>query len=304
MTGVDGFVGQYLMPSLEATGHTVAGCDRDTIDIRDARALRQVLSEFAPDAVIHLAAISFIPGAAAEPELTEQINIGGTQNLVDGMLAVCPDARLLQVGSSEQYPSTNVAAPPLSEESPLTGSGAYAESKTAAENVVLEAAEKGLDVVRVRAFNHTGPAQPPHFVVPDFSRQIAMIEAGAPPRIQVGNLESVRDFLHVRDVVDAYTRLLDPQVPANVYNVASGRATRIAEVLDILLEMSDVPISVEVDPKKWRESDSRVGDNRRLRQHTQWEPRCSVRDILDELLTYWRQAVAPHAKSDSAGEHS
>lgn len=297
VTGADGFVGRYLMPRLEESGHQVAGCDRDTIDVCDAEAIKGALAGFRPEAVIHLAAISFVPGAAAEPELTEQINVGGTRNVVAGMLSVCPEARLLQVGSSEQYPSTDVTAPALAEEAPLSGTGAYAESKTAAEHVVLEGAERGLDVVRVRAFNHTGPGQPPFFVVPDFSRQIALIEAGAPPLMRVGNVESVRDFLHVHDVVDAYTRLIEPDVPAEAYNVASGRPTRIGEVLDLLLEMSTVPITVEVDPQKWRESDSRVGNNQRLRKQTQWEPRYTVKEILSELLEYWRH----HAESGGTG---
>ena len=184
--------------------------------------------------------------------------------MVDAMLSVCPEARLLQVGSSEQYPSTEVTAPPLAEDSPLEGRGVYAESKIAAEAVALEGAKRGLDVVCVRAFNHTGPGQQPNFVVPDFCRQIALIEAGAPARMRVGNLDSVRDFLHVDDVVDAYNRLIERRVPGQAYNVASGRATRIQEVLDLLCEMSAVPITVEVDPQKWRESDSRVGNNQRL----------------------------------------
>ena len=301
ITGADGFVGRHLRPRLEASGHTVTGCDRDTIDVRDADAVKGALADFGAEAVIHLAAISFVPGAAAEPELTEQINVGGTQAVVDAMLSVCPEARLLQVGSSEQYPSTEVTAPPLAEDSPLEGRGVYAESKIAAEAVALEGAKRGLDVVCVRAFNHTGPGQQPNFVVPDFCRQIALIEAGAPARMRVGNLDSVRDFLHVDDVVDAYNRLIERRVPGQAYNVASGRATRIQEVLDLLCEMSAVPITVEVDPQKWRESDSRVGNNQRLQENTGWKPRYSVAEIVSELLEYWRGRV-DLAEADAYGD--
>jgi len=280
------------MPSLEGAGHDAYGCDRDTVDIRDQEALKRAIDAFRPDAVIHLAAISFIPHAAAEPDLTEQINIGGTHNLIESMLAVCPAARLVLIGSSEQYSSSEVTALPISEEAPLTGSGAYAESKTAAEKMAVKAQDRGLDLVRVRAFNHTGPGQAPQFVAPDFSRQVALIEAGAPAEMRVGNLDSTRDFLHVQDVVDAYLRLLDPSVPADVYNVSSGRATRIGEILEQLITMSSSTIAVETDPKRWREPDARVGDSRRLRRATGWEPRYSVPEIMSELLAYWRNQVS------------
>ena len=291
VTGADGFVGHYLMPSLEKAGHQTYGCDRDTVDVRDPKALKRAVDSFKPDAVIHLAAISFIPHAAAEPNLTEQINIGGTHNLVESMLSVCPKARLILIGSSEQYSSSEITALPITEEAPLTGTGAYAESKTAAEQVAIKAQDRGLDLVRVRAFNHTGPGQAPQFVAPDFSRQVALIEAGAPAQMQVGNLNSTRDFLHVQDVVDAYLYLLDPSVPAEAYNVSTGRATRIGEVLEGLMAMSTHTIAVEIDKQKWREPDARVGDSRRLRHATGWEPRYSLPDILSELLGYWRKQV-------------
>jgi GDP-4-dehydro-6-deoxy-D-mannose reductase len=292
VTGADGFVGQYLMPSLEKAGHETYGCDRNTVDIRDPKALRGAVDGFQPDAVIHLAAISFIPHAIAEPDLTEQINIGGTHNLIESMLAVCPDARLLLIGSSEQYSSSKITELPISEEAPLTGTGAYAESKTAAEKIAIKAQDRGLNLVRVRAFNHTGPGQAPQFVAPDFSRQVALIEAGAPAQMRVGNLDSTRDFLHVQDVVDAYLCLLDPSVPVDAYNVSTGQPTRIGEVLERLIAMSTRTVAVETDPQRWREPDARVGDSRRLRHTTGWEPRYSVPDILSELLDYWRSQVA------------
>ena len=296
VTGADGFVGHYLMPALESAGHTAYGCDRDTVDVRDPKALESALEGFGPDAVIHLAAISFVPQASAEPDLTEQINVGGTRNVVESLLAVCPRARLILIGSSEQYSPCDTHAGSISEEAPLTGTGAYAESKTAAEAVACEALDRGLDLVRVRAFNHTGPGQAPEFVAPDFSRQVALIEAGAPAQMRVGNLDSTRDFLHVEDVTDAYIRLLQPAVPAQAYNVCTGKPTRIGAILEGLMAMSTHDIRVDIDEQRWRPPDARVGDNRRLREATGWEPRYTLTEILSELLDYWRRQISQTSK--------
>lgn len=295
VTGADGFVGQRLAPELKAAGHTVIGSDRNTVDVLDGKSLEKALASARPDAVIHLAAISFVPEASQEPDLAWRINVDGAANLVRAMAVRTPTARLLLIGSGEQYASTDVDAPPVNEDAPLDGTGIYAESKTAAEKLALEAVDRGLDLVRVRAFNHTGPGQSPRFVAPDFSRQIAMIEKGAPAEMHVGNLESSRDFLHVDEVVDAYCRLLDPAVPAGVYNVASGRGTTIRELLATLIGLAGLDVEIQRDPARWREADSRVGDAARLSQTTGWKPSRSIEAILSELLDYWRQETAAGA---------
>ena len=140
--------------------------------------------------------------------------------------------------------------------------------------------------MRVRPFNHTGPGQPPDFVAPSFARQIAEIARGrSAPRIAVGNLDSVRDFLDVDDVVDAYLRLLDPRRPCGAYNVASGVGRRIGELLDTLIELAGARCEVEVDPERVRPTDHAVGDASRLRAATGWEPRVP-----------WQRDAAPAAR--------
>lgn len=176
----------------------------------------------------------------------------------------------------------------MDELTPLRPRSPYARSKAAAEGLGRVAAERGLDVVCVRAFNHTGAGQADHFVASSFARQVAAIRAGRQsPLLRVGNLDSVRDFLHVDDVVRAYLALLDRNVPAEVYNVASEEATAIGEMLDRLMDLAGIEARVERDPARWRETDWLVGDASKLRDATGWRPEISLDAILRELYEDW-----------------
>ena len=296
VTGSRGFVGSRLIPRLEAAGHRVSGFDVDSVDVSDSSAVEAFVRGCSPEAVIHLAAIAFVPAAAKDPGLAERVNVGGTRNIIEALEAHAVGARLLLIGSGDQYPALDLEAPSLSEETPLAPSGAYAETKTAAENLGHEAAQRGRDVVIVRAFNHTGPGQETNFVAPDFAQQIARIEAGNSEPMRVGNLDSVRDFLHVDDVIDAYIRLLDPAVPAGTYNVASGMGTKIGTLLETLARLAGVRPEVLRDEKRWRPADARVGNSQRLQRATGWRPSHSLDAILAELLDYWRARVQEQAR--------
>ena len=176
----------------------------------------------------------------------------------------------------------------IDEQTPLRPRSPYARSKAAAELLGQSAAARGLDVVRIRAFSHTGPGQSDHFVVSSFARQVADIRRGRQdPVLRVGNLESVRDFLHVQDVLDAYLALLDPELPADVYNVASEHAVSIQQVLDQLIAMAEISPDIETDPERWRPTDRLVGDASKLRALTGWKPRISLEAILRELYEGW-----------------
>ena len=291
VTGSRGFVGSRLIPRLESAGHGVLGFDQDTVDVTESKAVAKIVQQFAPEAVLHLAAVAFVPDASRDPDLAHRVNVGGTQSVIEALEAHATGARLLLMGSGDQYPALAPGAPPLTESMALDPMGPYATTKSAAEELGRRAAERGLDVVRIRAFNHTGPGQAPLFVAPDFARQLALIEAGGREPIRVGNLESVRDFLHVDDVIEAYLHLLDPGVPADVYNVASGHGTRIGELLESLARLAGVEPQVEADPDRWRPADSRVGDPRRLEETTGWRPQRPLERTLAELLDYWRSRV-------------
>ncbi len=290
ITGAGGFVGRRLSARLRAAGHAVSGVDRE-VEITDAARVARSLASARADAVVHLAAMSSPAHALRDPEPAARVNYWGTHAVLEAVRGAAPDARVLLVTSGEVYGSTTEGAPPFREPDPLAPRTPYARSKACADLLGARYAELGLDVVRVRPFNHTGPGQAADFVAPAFARQIAAIVAGrADPRLVVGNLASVRDFLDVDDVVDAYQRLLDRGVPADAYNVASGVGRRIAELLDTLVELAGARCAIEVDPVRVRPTDSSVGDASRLRAATGWAPRTAFRDTLSRLLAAARAA--------------
>ena len=287
ITGASGFVGRRLLPSLRNEGLDVIGADRE-VDVTDPDGLGGALDRHRPDAVVHLAAMSSVARSWQAPDECYRLNFLGTRNLLRQVETRLPTARLLLIGSADQYAATSPRSRPMDESTPLQPRSPYARTKAAAELLARRAAERGLDVVCVRAFNHTGAGQPDLFVVSSFARQLAAIAAGrSAPTMRVGNLDSVRDFLHVDDVVRAYQLLLDRTVPAGVYNVAGERATPIREVLSRLAALAGVSPSIERDPDRWRPTDWLVGDAGKLRAATSWQRTVSLDAILAELYDYW-----------------
>jgi GDP-4-dehydro-6-deoxy-D-mannose reductase len=291
VTGASGFVGRKLLPRLEAAGMAAVGVDTD-VDVTNADAVESSLRRHRPDAIIHLAAMSSVAQSAVEPERCYQVNFGGTRTILRSAEKVCPEARILLVGSTDQYAATNSEKSPapaaFPETTPLEPRSPYARTKTASEMLGQEAALAGQDVVRIRASNHTGRGQPDHFVVSSFARQVAAIHAGRQaPLMRVGNLDSVRDFLHVDDVLDAYVTLLDRSIPPDVYNVASGNAVPIRDILDRLIRIAQIDPAVEVDPDRWRPTDWCVADASKLRSISNWAPKISLDALLEELFEDW-----------------
>ena len=287
VTGASGFVGRRLVPRLAAEGHTPFGIDRE-VDIADAVAVSASISKLRPDAVIHLAALSSVAHSLAAPEDCYRVNFLGTRALLESIAAEAPVARILLIGSADAYTATSPKPYPLDESTPLRPRSPYARTKAAAEMLGRLAARSGLDVVCVRAFNHTGAGQGDPFVVSSFARQIAAIRSGRmEPRLRVGNLDSIRDFLHVDDVVDAYLALLDRRVPSDVYHVAGSVGISIRAVLESLMRIAGVEARVEVDPARFRPTDWLVGDASRLRGATGWQPRIPLEALLREVYEDW-----------------
>jgi GDP-4-dehydro-6-deoxy-D-mannose reductase len=291
VTGAEGFVGQHLLPRLAAAGHEPIGRDRE-LDVTDGAALEAALEEIAPEALIHLAAQASVAVSAADEELTFRVNVMGSRAVLEAVSRRAPSARVVWVGSGEVY---GVAAPgtaAFDEGAPLRPRSAYARTKACADLLAGEYADRGLDVVRVRPFAHTGPGQTDAFVLPSFAKQLAEIAAGRrEPRLCVGNLDSVRDFLDVEDVVEAYLRLLDTRVPPGVYNLASGTGRRVGDVLEGLIDTAGVQPAVEVDPQRFRPTDHGVGDASRLRRATGWEARVSLEVTLERLFRDWSERM-------------
>lgn len=291
VTGAAGFVGRHLVPRLQREGCDVTATDRE-LDVADAARVEARIAAAAPDAIVHLAALSSVPASRREPDLTYRVNYLGALSILEGAARRSPGARILLVGTSEVYGVLPSGAAPFDEACALRPRSPYARTKAAADLLGAGYAARGLDVVRVRPFNHAGPGQSDAFVLSSFARQIAEIESGrGEATLRVGNLDSVRDFLDIADVIDAYVRLLDASVPARAYNVASGRGQRIGDLLERLVMRSARPPRIEVDPERLRPRDVAIGDATRLRRATGWAPRVPLDASLDALLDWWRRQV-------------
>lgn len=282
-------MGRHLVARLQDAGAEVTPTDND-LDVRDGPLVTATLRRLVPDAVVHLAALSSVASSNEAALETYGVNFLGSRALLAGAAEAAPATRILLVGSSTVYGSAEPGAPPFAEDAPLRPDSPYAWSKACADLLGGHYAAQGLDVLRVRPFNHTGAGQSDVFAASSFARQLAEMEAGrGEPVLRVGNLNSVRDFLPVDDVIDAYLALLDPAAaPAGVYNVASGRGLSIRELLDALLARSSAQPQVQVDTKRLRPTDVAVGDAARLRAATGWKPRADLGAALDALLDGWR----------------
>ncbi len=306
VTGAGGFVGGYLLRLLKERGHETAamgiggedslkamGVPAHRVDILEPDAVKSCMERFHPHGVIHLAAISNVALSWKKPGLTADVNIRGTVNVLEALHEVNPKAKFLSIGSSDEYGLAAKSGVPLKEETPCLPQNPYSISKYCAEQMVLQLGkEYGLPVIHTRSFNHFGPGQAKGFVTTDFASQIAAIERGEQaPVLKVGNLSASRDFTFVADVVRAYALLVEQDVESGVYNICSGRAHTMEDILRELLALSKVKIDVEPDPEHMRPSDVPffIGDSGKLRRATGWEPRCDFHQGMKETLDYWRR---------------
>jgi len=315
VTGANGFVGRHLCAALAARGHTIIGAvgphpvaDGLPLDLQDALNVRGIVDIARADAVAHLAAQAFIPQSIADPWYTHDVNAGGTLRLLEAIRgardAGGTDPRVLLVGSAEIYGVHPTAVYPLNEATPLRPANPYAASKVAAEAYgVAAAATYKLDVIATRTFNHIGPGQDRRFAVASFALQLARIAAGADPLLLVGNLDAERDFLDVRDVVSAYALLLEGGGSVGeVYNVASGRAVAMKDVLRQLVLIARVGVEIRDDPARLRPADVplMIGDAAKLRLATGWEPAIPLAASLRDIYADARERVAADDQPKSA----
>ena len=302
ITGAGGFVGRHLVRELFAQGDDVITFDAQTAlpipelarhvagDICDAAALLRAIEQTGPDACVHLAALSFVPAGWSEPARMFAVNAVGTVNVLEAFRKAGGLARILVVSSAEVYGLTPRARP-IREDDPLNPGNIYAVTKAAADTAARLLAQKhGLQVMVVRPGNHIGPGQGGEFIVPSFARQFAEMARGRiEPVLRVGNLESGRDFVDVRDIVRAYRLLLQKGKPGLAYNIASGREIRIRDVVERFEAVSGLRPKVETDPARFRPEDHRPMLNiDRIKNDIGWAPAFSMeqtlRDVFDDAV--------------------
>lgn len=308
ITGATGFVGRHLIDELEReTDWQLVGLSRRAstlgartrvlaCDLRDDALVRRTVEHVAPDIVFHLASQSYVPKAIAAPADTLVNNLVGQLNVLEAVRVAGIDAGIVSICSAEEYGFVEAHEVPIGEDQPFRPGNPYAVSKIAQDMLAYQyALSYRMPVVRLRPFSHVGPGQSDRFVLSSFARQIAEAEAGrVEPVILTGNLDAVRDFLDVRDVVRAYRLVASEIVPGEVYNLASGVGHRIGDLLDRLIALSRVPLEVRQDPTRLRPSDVPVlvGDASRFRSRIGWEPSVPIETTLADILDDWRERLA------------
>jgi len=302
ITGSDGFVGKHIIQQItgddDGTFELIDFCDPQTRlrpDIRDEGALGRTIASGKPDVLIHLAAIAAPREAQKSPSVAWAVNVLGTLNVAQSILAHSPETRLIWAGSSEAYGvSFNEHELPIRENVALEPVNAYGATKAASDIMLRQMAESGLQVVIFRPFNPTGPGQTTDYVVPAFASQIAKIEAGLQePVIHVGNLEAQRDFLDVRDVVNAYLAAAKSReiYPGRRYNISTGKPISIKFVLDSLLKMSPIDIAVRIDSERYAKNQVPIasGSNDAMMTDFGWMPTIGIEATLGSVLASFRK---------------
>lgn len=294
VTGAAGFVGQHLIRHLESMGDDVIGVDRaGGPDLLDANGFRTLLHDTQPDAVYHLGGFSDVGGSWSTPNATFRANAEGSLNV----LQACVQARsrrVLVISSADVYGRVTLGELPLTEESPLRPVSPYAASKIAADYLALQAwLGYGVEVIRVRAFNHLGTGQTNRFLAPALAERIALNELEGREVVPVGNMTPRRDFTDVRDVVRAYRLLVLAGEPGEAYNVCSGKDIAVSEMADRLVEMALRPMRLEEDKSLQRPVDVPVlrGDFTKLHKATDWQPEIDLEQTLRDILDEWRSRV-------------
>ncbi len=310
ITGSTGFAGGYLAEALLARGeaqvfglarradwpwhwHHLAGrVALHACDLGDRSAIEGLLRQVEPDQIYHLAGYARTGQSYREPDAAWTSNLDASRNLYEAVIRWGGRPRVLHVSSGLVYGDPHAADSLVDETGPLQPVSPYAASKAAADLAAFQYSRSpGLAIVRVRPFNHIGPRQSPEFAVPNFARQIVAIEQGRqPPRVETGSLGSRRDLTDVRDMVNAYLRLMDQGAVGEVYNAGSGTACAMHEVLDrlVTLARARVEICQRAEPLRAADTPALRADAGKLRRETGWAPVHSLDETLKDTLEYWR----------------
>jgi GDP-4-dehydro-6-deoxy-D-mannose reductase len=311
ITGIGGFAGRHLASLLVAAGHDVHGSVHrpegrgapialpdgrgaldekrvHVVDVTDAEAVDGLVRSVQADGIFHLAGLSFVPDSHADPTVALRTNLLGAVHLFAAVRRHRPACRVVSVGSADAYGLVGTEDIPITESCPFRPLSPYGASKAAVDLIAFQWARGyGLDIVRMRPFNHTGPGQRRDFVCPDFASQVVAIERGLKaPVIEVGNLDVVRDFSDVRDVVQGYLAAWERGTSGEAYNVCSGVGRSVREVLETMIDVAGIEVRLVVSPERVRPVDVPVviGSAERLRSETSWRPRHDWRQTLADVL--------------------
>jgi len=304
--GAAGFVGRHLINHLKSLGWEVNATRLPNeeikedipnyeLDILNQASISSLLDKMRPDYLFHLAAQSSVALSWEKPALTVDINVKGAVNLLEALRVMQNPPRVLLIGSGEEYGYIIPEELPIKEDTLMRPGNIYACTKVAQDLLgQIYARAYKLEIIMVRAFNHTGPGQIDTFATAHFCKQIAEIEAGLrPPVIKVGNLSAKRDFTDVRDIVKAYALLIQKGKLGEAYNVGSGKAIAMQEILDMALFLAKTQIDVEQDPALMRVSDTPIiqADISRLTSVTGWKPEIPLCDTITDMLDDWRKKI-------------
>lgn len=300
-----GFVGGHLVRSLLSDGAEVHGTLLTTVtetpppgttghpvDITDPDALAAVVAGVEPDAIFHLAGAASVGQSFADPSGTWHVNVEGTRGVLEAVRRAAPQCRVVVALSGEEYGRVPLDDLPVTEDTPLNPLSPYAESKVAADHLCAEyQRDHALAVLRLRAFNQIGPGQDPRFVLPSICKQVADAEMADEPvcRLELGNIDTRRDFLDVRDVVAAYRVLIARGNPAQAYLAGAGRSLAVRDLVDVVVSLARIPVQVVSDPTRIREGEQPdlYAEPRALKD-LGWEPRIPLETSILDTLDYWR----------------
>lgn len=310
ITGYSGFVSGYMVKALleHENSYKVIGLTRkksfdrkadDRVeviegDLNDRKNLREVLQLVRPDYIIHLASDSSVSYSWEDPVKSFQNNTNIFLNLVEGIRLLKLPCRIISVGSSEEYGLVDPQYLPLCEDAPLNPISPYAVARVSQELLSkIYAQGYGIDVIMTRSFNHIGPGQRENFVISSFAQQIAKIKKGLATTVTVGNLDVVRDFLDVRDVVKAYVLLMEKGKKGEVYNICSGEGYSLKDILLKMMRIAGIKSEYEIDPSLIRPADNPIiiGQNKKLSQNCNWQPSISIEESLTDIINEWAKEL-------------
>ena len=295
ITGINGFVGPYLKSHLEGNNVQVVGTDihpgehvEVVVDIQDKDKVLKLIAHEKPEFIFHLAAQSSVKLSWEQPELTGKVNVEGTRNLLDAVLAANIVPKILLVSSADVYGIPTKL--PLTEKSPLKPISPYGHSRLEQEQLALS---YGLPLIISRSFTHTGPGQKPIFVCSDFAKQVVEVELGKRKEVTTGDLSIKRDIIDVRDMVKAYLLAVQKGKPKDIFNICGGKSYSLQEILDIILSLSGKDIPVRTEAAKIRKHDTPIilGDNSKFCKATGWKPTIPLPQTLKEMVEEWRKRL-------------